>query len=45
MGGLATSNRRAIRLLAAGGLVSGLGDMAAITALSYVIYRQTGSAV
>ena len=45
MGGPATSNRRAIRLLAAGGLVSGLGDMAAITALAFVIYRETGSAM
>ena len=42
---LASSNRRAIRILTAGGLVSGLGDWAAVTALAYVIYRQTNSAV
>jgi MFS family permease len=45
MNELGSSNRRAIRILTAGGLVSGLGDWAAVTALAYVIYRQTNSAV
>jgi MFS family permease len=37
------SNRRAVRLLAAGGLVSSFGDGAAITALAYIVYQRTHS--
>jgi MFS family permease len=40
-----TSNRRAVRLLAAGGLVSSFGDGAAITALTFIVYQRTHSAM
>jgi MFS family permease len=41
----AGSNRRAVRLLAAGGLVSSFGDGAAITALAFAVYQRTHSAM
>jgi MFS family permease len=40
-----TGNRRAVRILAAGGLVSSFGDGAAITALAYIVYQRTHSAM
>jgi MFS family permease len=40
-----TSNRRAVRLLAAGGLVSAFGEGAAITALAFIVYQRTHSAM
>jgi MFS family permease len=42
---VASSNRRAVRLLAAGGLVSSFGDGAAITALAFAVYQRTHSAM
>jgi MFS family permease len=40
-----TSNKRSVRLLAAGGLVSSFGDGAATTALAFIVYQRTHSAM